>query len=97
MACHARLVGRLWDRHPFIEELVTEEISAEHGRIDDDLDLLESLSGSAVGSSDIDPLAEALIERMRALLEREERVLFRPLLRVSTYREADHDKSHNRS
>ena len=97
MACHARLVERLWDRHPFIEEIVTEEISAEHRRIDDDLDLMETLSESAPGSSDIDPLAEALIERIRALLDREERVLFRPLLRVSTRMEADHDKSRNRS
>ncbi|MEJ2085614.1 MAG: hypothetical protein P8Y44_08035 [Acidobacteriota bacterium] len=97
MACHARLVERLWDRHPFIEEIVTEEISAEHRRIDDDLDLLETLSDSATESSDIDPLSKSLIARMQALLEREERVLFRPLIRVSTHAEADHEKSRNRS
>ena len=84
VASHSMIVARLWELHPFIEDIVAEEIAAEHLRIDQDLELLETLSRSAPDSTDIGPLASALLDRIRALLEREDRVLFKPLLRLPT-------------
>lgn len=86
---HSKHVEGLWGQHPFIEEIVAEEISAEHRQIDEDLELLANLSQSDPESTDIVPLASALLERIRALLEREERVLYKPLLRIPTRSEEE--------
>lgn len=89
VAAHSRLVARLWERQPFIEDIVSEEISAEHLRLEQNLELLETLSRSDPDSTDIVPLTNALLDRIRALLEREERVLYKPLLRLPTRSEAE--------
>lgn len=83
VAYHASLATCLWNLNRLLDEEVLEELLAEHGRLADDLDLLENLSESSPDSPDIEPLASAVFSRIQKLLEREERVFYQPLLRLA--------------
>lgn len=73
----------------FLDENVVAEIDAEGGRIAENLAHLASLRESDPASSEIEPLAAALLRRMRAHLERHDRAVFRPLSRFYLERASD--------
>lgn len=73
----------LFELNRLLDEAVLEELFAERRSLADDLDLLESLSEASSKSPDIEALASALLDRIENLLEREDRVLYQPLLRLA--------------
>lgn len=73
----------LFEFNRFLDEAVLDELLAERRSLAADLDLLESLSEASSASPDIEPLAAALVSRIEKLLEREDRVLYQPLLRLA--------------
>ncbi len=89
IAAHAAHLSYLRRLNRFVDELILEELSVDHRRLAEDLELLESLARSAPDSPDIEPLASALVERIRALLEREQRIFYQPLLRLAQGDEAN--------
>lgn len=89
IAAHATHAAYLSELNRFLDDLVLEELSVEHRRLADDLELLDSLARSTPDSPDIEPLASALVERIQALLEREQRIFYQPLLRLAAGDEAN--------
>ena len=73
----------LFELNRFLDHAVLEQLLAERRSLADDLDLLESLSEASSKSPDIEALAIALLGRIEDLLEREDRVLYQPLLRLA--------------
>jgi len=73
----------LFELNRLLDEVVLDELLAERHSLADDLELLESMSEANTQSPDIEPLAAALLSRIEKLLAREDRVLYRPLLRLA--------------
>lgn len=73
----------LFELNRFLDETVLDELLSERRNLADDLDLLASLSEANSKSPDIEPLATALLSRIENLLEREDRVLYQPQLRLA--------------
>lgn len=67
----------------FLDETVLDELLAERCGLAADLELLQNLCEANPESPDLEPLAIALRGRIADLLAREDRVFYRPLLRVS--------------
>lgn len=67
----------------FLDEAVLDELLSARRRLADDLDLLETLSEASPDSPDSESLARALLDRIERLVEREDRVLYQPLLRLA--------------
>lgn len=82
LAAHAAFESGSVELSRFLEDAVLEELFAEHGSLAEDIELLENLTLTDPRSSDIEALAAALVVRMRALLEREERLFYEPLRRL---------------
>lgn len=79
---HRAMMGLVPDSaRAFLDENVVDELDAEGESIAENLAHLASLSESEPGASEIDPLAAALLRRIRAHLERYDRAVFRPLRR----------------
>lgn len=76
-ACSAVEINR------FLDQAVVDELLAGRQSLAHDLDLLDSLSEATPKSPDVEPLSTALLQRIERLLEREDRVLFQPLLRLA--------------
>jgi len=72
-----------FEQNRFLDEAVLESLLAERRSLAEDLDLLASLSAANPRSPDIEPLSTALLHRIEELLEREDRVLFQPLIRLA--------------
>jgi len=81
VAFQAACTARLLDENSFVDPTVLEELSQERRRLVDDLELLEHLDTSSPGCADVRTLATAIVARMQHLLEREQRALYRPILR----------------
>jgi len=77
------LASCLFELNRFLDEALLDELLAERRKLADDLDLLERLSEASATSPDIEALATALVRRIESLLEREDRVLYQPLLRLA--------------
>lgn len=73
----------LFELNRFLDEELLDELRAERRSLADDLELLKSLSVPNSKSPDIEPLATALVLRIEKLLEREDRILYQPLLRLA--------------
>lgn len=69
-----------------LRSIASEEIVAELGieqrSLAENLDYLRSLHAAEPDSPDVEPLAAALLDRIRQHLERSDRVLFRALQRL---------------
>ena len=87
IVAHAAHISYLRELNRFLDDSILEELAIEHRRLADDLQLLESLDRS--GSPDIGPLASALVTRIQELLDREQRILYQPLLRVAASDDAE--------
>ncbi len=83
LAPYATLQPDLLELGRFVDDSVRETISVTHRKLADDLELLENLNDSNPDSGDTRLLAEVLGDRILELLEREERAIFAPLLRLS--------------
>ncbi len=68
-------------RH-LLDSAVAEELAADHARLEEGLTLLAELQAADPQSRDLQPLAEALRDHLRRHLERDERALYGPLLRL---------------
>jgi hypothetical protein len=66
----------------FANEEIVAELGIEERGLAENLDYLKSLHAAEPNSPDVNPLAAALLDRIRQHLERSERVLFRPLQRL---------------
>lgn len=64
---------------PLLDEGVLDRLAADEQDLSENLDHLDSLSATDPHSPDVNALAGALIERIRAHLERKDRVIYRPL------------------
>lgn len=71
------------DLNRFLDQTVLDELSRARGRLAEDLELLDALSETGPDSSDVESLSRALLGRIRDLVEREDRVLYQPLLRLA--------------
>lgn len=80
LATHAACVE---DLNRFLDETVLEDLLGERRRLADDLELLDGLAQRGSDSPDVLSLAGALLERIAALVELEDRVLYQPLLRLA--------------
>ena len=76
-------VAGIFELNRFLDDAVVEELLAERRSLAADLDLLKSLLDSSSSSPDVLPLATAVLRRIERLLEREERGLYLPLLRIT--------------
>ncbi len=75
---HGALERRwLLSRRPMLDKAAIAQLDQEHERLDDDLELLESILDASPDSPDIGPLCAALLERLREHVARDERVLYR--------------------
>lgn len=88
-ATHTAHTSHLRELNRFLDESILEELAVEHRHLADDLALLESLAQSAAESPDVEPLATALVTRIQGLLDREQRILYQPLLRLAASDEAE--------
>lgn len=66
----------------FANEEIVGELGLEARSLAENLDYLRSLHAAEPDSPDVDPLAAAVLDRIRQHLERSERMLFRPLQRL---------------
>lgn len=87
IAAYETQTAHLRELNRFLDDSVLDSLAAEHQKLAEDLELLESLALSKSGSPDVEPLSEALIERIQELLEREQRIFYRPLLRLAVSNE----------
>jgi hypothetical protein len=62
---------------PMLDKAAIAQFDQEHERLDDDLDLLESIVEANPDSPDVASLCTALLERLREHVARDERVLYR--------------------
>lgn len=62
---------------PMLDQAAIAQLDQEHERLDDDLELLESILDASPDSPDVGPLCAALLERLREHVARDERVLYR--------------------
>ncbi len=90
IAAHSAHISYLSELNRFLDQSVLDELAAEHRRLADDLELLETLDRS--NSPDIGALASALVARIQELLDREERIFYQPLLRLAASDEIDAQK-----
>ena len=65
-----------------LDPAVVAQLSDEHQRLSDDLELLESLSDGPQEHSDRAVLAASLLERLLDHVRREERLVYGPLSRI---------------
>lgn len=65
-----------------VDPWVVRELECEHERLEEDLELLQELNDSDPQAQDVGLLADAVLARLRAHLERDERTLYRPLYRL---------------
>lgn len=72
----------LYAANRFLDPSVVERLREEHRRLADDLAFFEQLLGSKPDSEDLPALSQALLQRLRVHLERDERLLYRPLERL---------------
>lgn len=73
--------GWLFSLNPLLDRAAIAQLSAEHERLAEDLDLLESLWTADPHSPDLAPLARALRARLQEHVARDERVLYQPHVR----------------
>ena len=71
--------GLLQEQWHLLDPLVVEELAADHARLEESLAFLEELQRTDPGSRDLSPLASAVLDHLRAHLERDERTLYEPL------------------
>jgi hypothetical protein len=65
-----------------LDSAVADELAADHARLDEGLTLLAELEALDPQSRDLLPLAAALRDHLARHLERDERALYAPLLRL---------------
>lgn len=65
-----------------VDPTVRRELADEHEHLEEDLDLLQELNDTEPEAEDVALLADAVLARLRAHLERDERTLYRPLDRL---------------
>lgn len=70
------------------DPVVREELRSDHSILDESLRLLGELQESEPGSPDVDALAAAVLARVRAHLERDDRTLYRAANRLDAVRAA---------
>lgn len=72
-------IERLWllPEHPLLDPAVVAQLEEEHARLAADLELMETLWMSDARSGDLTALAGALLERLRAHVARDQRLLYR--------------------
>ena len=80
LATHRACVVEL---NRFLGDATLAELASERRRLAEDLALLDDLSQTGSESPDVAALAAALLRRIRTLVEREDRVLYQPLLRLA--------------
>ena len=75
---HGALERRwLLSLRPMLDKAAIAQLDEEHERLEDDLDLLESIVEANPDSPDVASLCTALLERLRDHVARDERVLYR--------------------
>ena len=84
VTAHVIATAELRSQNRVLDLVVTEELDSEHRRLADDLCLLETLNDTNPESVDVKTLSSALLDRIQTLLEREQRMIYRPLLRLAT-------------
>jgi hypothetical protein len=84
VAAHVSSTAALREDNGVLDRMVTAELDGEHSRLAEDLCLLETLNEANPGSGDVETLTSALLNRIQNLLEREQRMLYQPLLRLAT-------------
>lgn len=62
---------------PMLDKAAVAQLDEEHERLEDDLELLESILDTTPDSPDVSPLCAALLERLREHVARDERLLYR--------------------
>jgi hypothetical protein len=62
---------------PVLDQAALAQLEEEHARLEDDLELLESILETNPDSPDVAPLCTALLERLRDHVARDDRVLYR--------------------
>jgi hypothetical protein len=62
---------------PLLDRAAAAQLDEEHVRLEEDLELLESIFETCPDSPDVGPLCGALLDRLREHVDRDERVLYR--------------------
>lgn len=75
-------------RHGFLDPVAITDLEADHERMTRDLVTLAELWRTEPGSPDVATLASAIFERLRAHLARDDRAIYRPLVRLERARQA---------
>ena len=84
VAAHVAATAELRSQNRVLDVVITEELDGEHRKLAEDLCLLETLNETNPESVDVETLTSALLTRIQTLLEREQRMIYRPLLRLAT-------------
>lgn len=71
---------------PVLDQAAVAQLDEEHARLEEDLELLESILEANPDSPDVGPLCRALLERLREHVARDDRVLYRLALSVRSDR-----------
>ncbi len=80
---HGALERRvLLAQSPVLDQAAVAQLDEEHARLEEDLELLESILEASPDSPDVGPLCGALLERLREHVARDDRVLYRLALGV---------------
>ncbi len=67
---------------PVLDQAAVAQLDEEHARLEEDLELLESILASNPDSPDVESLCDALLGRLRGHVARDDRVLYRLALGV---------------
>ena len=75
---------RLYHVHRYLDPAVRRQLIDEHREIGRHLELLEQLREANPKGHDLETLSIAVLDRLQRHLERDERVVYRPLRRLET-------------